>query len=81
MKTVLFTDGEFRLVRTDDPFGCTGPFIQHHHPELDVENYNGTSFDWDGWVYCMGYSGACKHCEAKVPKPMSGLKKLVEWKR
>ena len=78
--TVLFTDGDFRLVKIEQEFRFLGSFIQHNHPELSGEAlYSRTSFDWDGWVYCFGSDGTCTQCDVKVPKPMSGLMELENW--
>lgn len=78
---VLFTDGDFRLVRANRNKVWTEAFIQHNHPELiDSARYNNTSFDWrGGWIYCLGSTGSCTECTLKVPKAMGGLMKLENW--
>jgi hypothetical protein len=77
--TVLFTDGDFRLVRNRER-EYLGSFIQHNHP-AKAKSHNRTSFDCDGWMYCLYTTGGCTECNAKVPAAMKGLMTLENWKR
>ena len=81
-RDVLFTDGDFRLVKIERGWSGDGAFVQHHHPELTGSAmYNNTSFDWEGWIYCLGVNGSCTQCKLKIPEAMGGLMKLENWDR